>query len=104
MTTKTNQIYINQEDLEELCSIFKKHLNPQVKVYLYGSRAKGGHRKFSDVDIALEGDVDFKTLTFLDMDLEESDLPFMVDVHRVEDLDPDFLEMVKGDFVELSLF
>lgn len=41
-------------DLEQISVIFRRH--PEVeKVILYGSRAKGNYKPFSDIDITLVG-------------------------------------------------
>lgn len=52
-----------------------------VKVYLFGSRARGDNTPYSDVDIAVEADVDLRReLTELRTILEESSLPYKVDI------------------------
>ncbi len=81
----------------------KKHLPEGVKIYLYGSRAKGRNRPYSDFDIALKGDVSFRDLALLDVELEASDLPFLFDISRMEDFDPGFLKMIQGDFIEIKV-
>lgn len=51
------------------------------KVMLYGSRAKGNFREFSDVDITLFGeDLTHDDLLMLCERLDESNLPYMYDV------------------------
>ncbi len=54
-----------------------------IVVYLYGSRAGGKPRSFSDIDIALDagGDkIDERLLSEIRERFEESDIPFTVDV------------------------
>lgn len=51
------------------------------KVILYGSRAKGNHRPGSDIDLTLIGDrLDLKTLGELATRLDESSIPYQVDL------------------------
>ncbi len=54
-----------------------------VRAYLFGSRAIGVHRQFSDIDIALDGRgkaVRPRILSDLREAMEESHIPFRVDV------------------------
>lgn len=57
--------------------------NKSVKVYLFGSRATGDVHRFSDIDIALEakrGPVHDKLLVTINELLEDSNIPYTVDV------------------------
>lgn len=50
---------------------------------IYGSRAKGCWKSFSDIDISLKGEnVSHKDLTDIMLELEDLDIPFVVDVNR----------------------
>ena len=55
---------------------------PEVRrVTLFGSRAMGTFGRGSDIDLALEGrDLDSSTLTRIATELEDSDLPYKVDL------------------------
>lgn len=94
---------LGEENFLELLSILKKYLPEGMKVYLYGSRARGDNQKFSDVDLALEGDIDLSKLAELNLDLEESNLPFQVDVTRLNKISEDFLKLIEGDLVEIEI-
>jgi len=51
------------------------------KAILYGSRAKGNHRPGSDIDLTLIGDrLDLNTLGELTAQLDESSIPYPVDL------------------------
>jgi predicted nucleotidyltransferase len=51
------------------------------KVFIFGSRAKGNFRAGSDIDLAIMDDqVSMKDLLRLRSKLEDSDLPYSVDV------------------------
>ncbi len=86
-----------------LVNILKPYLSETQRVFVYGSRAKGEHRRFSDLDLAIAGDIDPLMMAQLTFDLEDSDLPFQVDVHRMKDFSEAFLKLIEGDFVELKL-
>jgi predicted nucleotidyltransferase len=67
-------------------------LYPEVEeVVLFGSRAKGSPRRGSDVDLALRGDqISPMTLARLQAAMDESNLPFRVDlVWQNAELSPD---------------
>lgn len=64
---------------------------PEVRrVTLFGSRAMGTFGRGSDIDLALEGpDLDARTLTRIATELEDSDLPYKVDLLlRDDQLEP----------------
>jgi predicted nucleotidyltransferase len=57
------------------------------EAYLFGSRAKGAHHNGSDIDIALKGNIDLRTLAKIRYILEEeTTLPYhfdIVDYHTI---------------------
>ncbi len=72
-----------------------------VRVYLFGSRATGGGRRLSDVDIAIEpsGPVPQDLLPRLRETLEESTVPYHVDVIDLSTVDSAFRTRVKKEGV-----
>lgn len=66
-------------------AIIKRILRSQTvhieRVDLFGSRATGVYKKYSDVDLVLYGTIDAKTIDRLWTLFHESELPFKVDVH-----------------------
>lgn len=71
---------LKEEEWEMLRNVFAK--NPQIeKVVLYGSRAKGTYKPFSDVDITLVGDK-LSTYDLADIinSIDELLLPYMFDI------------------------
>lgn len=63
--------------------IFSVLGNEQIDVYLFGSRATGDEHRFSDIDIALEvkgGCVSDRVMVIINELLEDSDIPYTVDV------------------------
>ena len=79
-----------------MTAIFDKCANLE-KVILYGSRAKGNYKKFSDVDITLEGDKLTLSDLFRIQDLlYESDLPYMYDVSIFSKIsNPDLVDHIR---------
>ena len=69
-----------------------KKLLPQAKIFIFGSRAKETNRKFSDIDIAIKDpSLNFVNLAAVRFALEESNLPYKVDVTNYADLDVQIL-------------
>lgn len=66
---------------KQLIEIISKHL-PDAKIYLYGSRASGDFSMGSDIDLALDNGkpISITDLSSIKSDIEESNIPFFVDV------------------------
>lgn len=52
------------------------------KVFLFGSRACGNSKKFSDIDVGILGNKPFSTITKFEIEqaIEDSIVPFKVDI------------------------
>jgi predicted nucleotidyltransferase len=73
-------------ELNKLNTIFSRYPNIE-KVILYGSRAKGNYKPFSDVDITLTGDkLTHSELNKLSMNIDDLLLPYLFDVSIFETL------------------
>lgn len=69
--------------LQEVLKTFP-HITEAI---LFGSRALGTHRKASDVDLAIKGNIDIQTLSKLKYFLEEETLlPYFFDVLIYNDI------------------
>ena len=74
------QYGLTQRDLQTLLGIFNKFQEVE-RVYLYGSRAKGTHKFGSDIDLAImSAGVSDKTIRNIKAEIEESSLPYFVDI------------------------
>lgn len=63
--------------------IIFQFINPnEYQVFIFGSRATGKAKKFSDYDIGIEGKkpIAWETMALVKEMFEESDLPFKVDL------------------------
>jgi type I restriction enzyme S subunit len=69
---------------------------PTLKAWAFGSRATGTAKRFSDLDLALEGEgrVDYQTISKLKHAFAESDLPIKVDIVDWNALDPEFRTVI----------
>lgn len=76
---------LSSRDCDTLFGIFQKY-DSVLKVYIYGSRAKGTSHKGSDIDLAIEVDENKNLILKLKEDFEESSLPYFVDLVNLKTL------------------
>ena len=83
--------------------ILKRHLPPNISVWVFGSRAKLTTTNASDLDLVLEGDgkLGYDIMDALKDDFEESDLPYSVDVVDLNTVNPAFKQIVNGQKILL---
>ena len=70
--------------------------------YAYGSRAKGTARQFSDLDLCYQEDIPSYEWVQIEGELQDSDLPFMVDLVPWESMRPAFRERIQKDLTLIS--
>lgn len=71
---------LTNEDLEKMRTLFARQQEIE-QVILYGSRAKGNYKPFSDVDITLVGSTLIRRhLNRLAADINDSSLPYQFDI------------------------
>jgi predicted nucleotidyltransferase len=82
---------LSQSTIAILHKIFKRYTGLE-KVILYGSRAKGNYKTGSDIDLTLVGEaLSLDDMMNIKRDLDDSSLPYMVDVSLFHQLDNESL-------------
>jgi len=84
-------------DKQLIIKIIKKYL-PNANIYLFGSRARGDSLSESDIDIAVDNNqkIDSELLSLIKEDIEESTIPFTVDIVDLHNISKDFkLQILK---------
>lgn len=85
---------MTQSQIEDnIKKIIFKHLSPKkYKIFVYGSRATGRARKWSDYDIGVIGNRPISTMTkvVIEDELEDSGVPVNVEVVDFHDVSQDF--------------
>ncbi len=73
---------MNIQVASRIKAIISKHLSPQDRIFIFGSHATGTARKWSDIDVGLSSPFPLKLnlLAHIDEELEDSDIPYKVDV------------------------
>lgn len=87
---------------EMVCGILKA--DSKIRgAKVFGFRARGKARKFSDLDLLLETvfPLDFKDLAALETAFSESSLPFRVDLADSSHVSALFLDAIKNDCIPL---
>ncbi|MCI0650657.1 MAG: nucleotidyltransferase domain-containing protein [Planctomycetes bacterium] len=77
MTSK--QIGLKEYELDLILSVLRLH-EEVTGALVFGSRAKGSAADSSDIDLALEGEVDLLRAEAIASELEELPLPYRFDV------------------------
>jgi hypothetical protein len=73
------------------------------RIWIFGSRARGDYRLFSDLDVLIEGPVTPDLIASIGEQLEESDLPIRVDLVSAANLADAYKAGVLKERVEISL-
>ncbi len=81
-----NATGLDNQTVQTLRRIFAKY--PNIKqVKLYGSRAKGSFHARSDIDLVVMGeDLDRFMIAAILMELDDTDIPFLVDLQNYSDI------------------
>jgi len=96
-----NRLFINKKHLEELINIFKTNY-PNSVIWAYGSRIKGTAHEGSDLDLVIvdygQDKNDYLELTEI---INQSNIPFLIDIFELKRLPHSFQEEIKRDYVVL---
>jgi predicted nucleotidyltransferase len=87
---------LSETTLSTVRAILDAH--PKVEsAIVYGSRAKGNYKPGSDIDLTLiGGDLDFDALGSIAGDLDESDIPYKVDLSILANIsNPSLVEHIQ---------
>lgn len=94
---------LSSSDIDSIKEEVTKNLGATVnaKIYIYGSRVKGNHREFSDIDLLLKADsYDIDSLSKIDF--EKLDTPYKVDFVLDKDLFEGYREEIETHMIEFS--
>ncbi|MFA6572276.1 MAG: nucleotidyltransferase domain-containing protein [Bacteroidota bacterium] len=77
---------LSENTINKLFSVFR--VFPQIeKVILYGSRATGTFREGSDIDFAVEGNIDYNLLLKIGSSIDELNLPYETDILSYQNIE-----------------
>ncbi len=80
--------YLNQ--IKDL--VLSELKDDQMKIFVFGSRAKGNYRPGSDVDIGFipQGRLNAGKISFLKEKIEDSNIPYKVDIVNFNEVSDEF--------------
>ncbi len=94
-------INIREEYLSEIIEIFNNYC-PKAEIWAYGSRIKNEAHSGSDLDLAVKSFNDnAKSIGKLRELLNDSDIPFLIDIHEFDKLPDYFQEEILKNYVQI---
>ena len=100
-----NSIDLPEKYYSMTLSILSEHqaLLEGTRVFIFGSRATGSAKEYSDIDILVEGSAPLSTLSLAQLRhaFQESDLPFSVDIVDASAITPEFYELIRTDAIQI---
>ncbi len=74
------------------------------KIYLFGSRATGRNKPFSDIDLCVVSDspIPDEVMGSLKESFQESNIPFKVDIVDYHQISNEFRAMISKDWIEIQ--
>lgn len=92
---------VNEKYLDEMIRIFREYC-PKAEIWAYGSRIKNDSHSGSDLDLAVKSfHDDSKDLYELRELINDSDIPFLIDIHQFEKLPKHFQEEIQKEYVRI---
>lgn len=92
-------VNIEKKHLEILKNVLKKY---SYTFYAYGSRVTGNNRKYSDLDLCYRETIPSKIILDITEELEESDIPFRVDLVYWNNMPEGFRKLIEKDLIVIS--
>ena len=90
-------IDLNEKYIIFIKNVFDKYLNI-YDLYLFGSRALGNAKKYSDIDCRFFTD---EIKVKIASEFENSDLPYEVDIVDINSIPSEFYNLIKPSLVKL---
>ena len=93
---------MTKHDLSELKELILHHFHDDdIKIFLFGSRARNENIEYSDVDVGLlpSKKLDASKIVLLREKIENSNIPYKVDIVNVNEVSEDFKKEMLKDAV-----
>ena len=98
-------IYLEEKYLNTVKKILSEYKKRIDKVYVFGSRTREKHKKYSDLDLAIKfiTGTDKNTLFFIKDAFENSELPIEVDVVDLDEITDEFKNAIAKSLIEINM-
>jgi predicted nucleotidyltransferase len=99
----TSVVDMAEQHVAIVRDVLRRHLPTGTRAYVFGSRAHGGARRYSDLDLALESGqpLALDLIGEIADALSESDLPYRVDIVDLAAVEPGFRARIVADCIAL---
>lgn len=99
----TVTIDLRDEDAAIVRGILRRYLPAGARAFVFGSRAHGGARRYSDLDLAIGWDrpLGLDLTGQITEAFSESDLPYKVDILDLATADPAFRARIASSLISL---
>lgn len=89
--------------LDFIKKTLKKYISDKnAKFYIFGSRANGKYKEYSDVDIAIDSDdLTAEIKLKIEAEFQNSIFPYEVDIVDLNNIKEIFKNLIKNELVEL---
>ncbi len=102
-SASTPVVHLPEDQLELVRGILRQTI-PEKRVWAFGSRANGSlPKRFSDLDLAVEGELTWAQRAELAEAFEESLLAIKVDIAELDLLTPEFRKRIERSFVPVQV-
>ena len=100
----TASIILSEGERALVCAILRKNLAAPFRVFVFGSRAGGTVKPWSDLDLSIEGPdpLSLSTLATLREGFDESSLPWKVDLVDRSAVSEEFGQIIDRHKLELD--
>lgn len=95
---------LTQTQLNTIRTIVYSYLDPKkYQAFIFGSRAIGNNSKYSDIDLGIEGeeDIPLHLLAKIEYDLENTNIPYIIDIVDMKDTSKEFSKIAKKHIIKL---
>ena len=97
-----NNLFIKPEHLKLLKDIFNKYC-PEAEIWAYGSRVKNEAHEGSDLDLTvINWNAENKSISELKSLLQESSIPFLVDINDFNTLPDSFKQEILKNHIKMK--
>jgi len=94
-------IDLNEKYISFIKKTFDEHLT-EYKLYLFGSRAKGNAKKYSDIDLAIDSkNFNSEIKSKLENFFSNSTIPYEIDIIDLNNINDQFKQLIKNDLIEI---
>jgi predicted nucleotidyltransferase len=102
--TKALPIDLAADHKQLVLKILREHLPPSAKTWVFGSRATGRARRYSDLDLAIDAGrrLALDEIAILSEAFSDSDLPYKVDLVDWREIDDRWRQIIVAERVALT--